>query len=146
MPPRPRQRVAASSIQSLVRDLVDQFDRPLDFYRELIQNAIDAGSNRIDVTLEWQPPDPAVPGAKVEGEPMGRAVIRVEDDGEGMDEHVIDEYLLVLFRSTKEDDFTKIGKFGIGFVSVFAPRPDLVRVYTSKGGESWRIDFPSYKR
>lgn len=118
----------------LVSDLIHQFEDPLTFYRELIQNSIDAGSNRIDVVLEHRPGRP------------GRAVIRVEDDGEGMDEHVIDNYLLVLFSSTKENDFTKIGKFGIGFLSVFAPKPELVRVYTSKSGQSWRLDFPSPKR
>ncbi|MBI2362335.1 MAG: ATP-binding protein, partial [Elusimicrobia bacterium] len=122
---------SASAVPSIVKDLVDQFDRPLDFFRELIQNAIDAGSNRIDVSVEH------------DGE---KAVIRVEDDGEGMDEYIIDNFLLVLFRSTKEEDFTKIGKFGIGFVSVFAPRPDMVRVYTAKNGESWRLDFPDYRR
>ncbi|MFH1723503.1 MAG: ATP-binding protein [Elusimicrobiota bacterium] len=127
---RPR-GAPASSVPSLVKDLVDQFDEPLNFFRELIQNAIDAGSNRVDVSLEHD-------GA--------RALIRVEDDGEGMDEYIIDNFLLVLFRSTKEDDYTKIGKFGIGFVSVFALRPDLVRVRTARNGESWRIDFPDYRR
>lgn len=122
---------AVSSVPGLVRDLVSQFDRPLDFYRELIQNAIDASTNRIDVVLSH------------DGE---RGLIRVMDDGEGMDERIIDDYLLVLFRSTKEGDFTKIGKFGIGFVSVFALQPQLVRVLTGKAGESWRLDFPSYQR
>jgi hypothetical protein len=130
MPPPKNARPAASSVPSLVKDLVDQFDRPLDFYRELIQNSIDAGANRVDVSLDYAD---------------GKAVIRVEDDGEGMDENIIDNYLLVLFSSTKENDFTKIGKFGIGFVSVFAPRPDMVRVYTAKNGQSWRLDFPSYQ-
>ncbi|MBI4423923.1 MAG: ATP-binding protein [Elusimicrobia bacterium] len=127
------ERTPTAAIPSLVKELVDQFDEPLNFYRELIQNSIDAGSNRIDVALEYR-------------EKEGRAVIHVEDDGEGMDENVINNYLLVLFKSTKEDDFTKIGKFGIGFVSVFAPQPDMVRLYTAKNGQSWRLDFPSYKR
>ena len=122
---------AASSVPSIVKDLVDQFDRPLDFLRELIQNSIDAASNRIDVSIDYD-------GSQV--------IVHVEDDGEGMDEYTIDNFLLVLFRSTKEEDFTKIGKFGIGFVSVFAPRPDMVRVYTAKNGESWRLDFPDYRR
>ena len=120
----------------MVRDLVRQFSDPLDFYRELIQNAIDAGSNRIDVRIQ------SVPLGK------GRllAKIQVEDDGEGMDERVIDDYLLVLFKSTKEDDLTKIGKFGIGFVSVFALSPKLVRLFTAKNAESWRLDFPSSRK
>ena len=119
----------------MVLDLVNQFSDTLAFYRELIQNAIDAGANRIDVSLEYVPQ----PGGH------GLAVMRVEDDGGGMDEDIIDNYLLVLFKSSKEDDLTKIGKFGVGFVSVFAPKPVLVRVYTAKNGESWRLDFPDYR-
>jgi hypothetical protein len=121
---------AASSVQGLVRELVHQFTDPLDFYRELIQNSIDAESNRISVTLDYKD---------------GRAVAGVEDDGVGMDGRIIDEFLLVLFRSTKDNDLTKIGKFGIGFVSVFAMAPERVQVFTAKNGESWRLDFPSYK-
>lgn len=120
----------------MVRDLVNQFSDSLAFYRELIQNAIDAGSNRVDVTLDYTP-DP-------QGGP-GMAVISVEDDGCGMDESVIDNYLLVLFKSSKEDDLTKIGKFGVGFLSVFALKPQLVRLYTAKNLQSWRIDFPDYR-
>lgn len=120
--------------QGMVRDLVNQFSDPYAFYRELVQNAIDAGSNRIDVTVEYLPE----PGG-------GTAVMRVEDDGGGMDEQVIDNFLLVLFKSSKEDDLTKIGKFGVGFLSVFAPKPCLVRVYTAKNLESWRIDFPDWR-
>ena len=84
------QTAPTTSAQALVHDLVEQFSNPLDFYRELIQNSTDAGSNRIDVSLEY-----------------------VEKDG--------------------------------GFVSIFAIKPELVRVHTAKSGESWRLDFPSYK-
>lgn len=120
----------------LVQDLVHQFSETLSFYRELIQNSIDAGSNRIDVALDY--------GTL----PSGRrgVIMSVEDDGEGMNEKIIDNYLLVLFRSTKDDDLTKIGKFGIGFVSVFAPKPQLVRVSTARDGESWRLDLHSVER
>lgn len=121
--------------QGMVLDLVNQFSDTLAFYRELIQNSIDAGSNRIDVSLEYV----LEPGGQ------GTAVMRVEDDGGGMDEDIIDNFLLVLFKSSKENDLTKIGKFGVGFLSVFAPKPFLVRVYTSKNMESWRLDFPSYR-
>ena len=141
-------RAGVSHVPGLVKDLVNQFDHPLDFYRELIQNSIDSGSNRVDVSLEYLSAGSA--HGAVAGLPApeagGWALVRVEDDGEGMDERVIDEYLLVLFRSTKEGDFTKIGKFGIGFVSIFAIQPQRVRLHTAKNGESWRLDFPSYER
>ena len=116
---------ATASVPGLVKDLVDQFSDPLAFYRELIQNSMDAGSNRVDVTLEYD-------------DKTGTARMAVEDDGEGMDERIIDEYFLVLFRSTKEDDLTKIGKFA-GIVSV-QPAADLVRS-TDQGGRIWRLDF-----
>lgn len=134
MPPPPRpDRSGALQVDDLVKELVHQFSESLSFYRELIQNSIDAGANRIDVALDYD----AV---------QGRAIMSVEDDGDGMNERILDGYLLVLFKSSKEDDLTKIGKFGIGFVSVFGPKPDLVRVSTARDGESWRLDFPSYKQ
>lgn len=141
-------KAGVSRVPGLVKDLVNQFERPLDFYRELIQNAIDSGSNRVDVSLEYLPAGskhPAVCGLPPPGEEGGWALICVEDDGEGMDERIIDDYLLILFRSTKEGDLTKIGKFGIGFVSIFAIHPQRVRLHTARGGESWRLDFPSYE-
>ena len=50
---RTRSRGAVSDAAGIVRDLVHQFDDPLHFLRELVQNSIDAGSNRIDVVLEF---------------------------------------------------------------------------------------------
>jgi len=114
----------------LLRDLVHQFSDPFAFYRELIQNSIDAGSARIEVRLRFTP-----------GATTGTATAVVQDWGEGMNRQVIDQYLLTKFRSSKEHDLTKIGKFGIGFLSVFAPAPDAVVVETGKDGESWRLLF-----
>lgn len=114
-------------------NLVDQFARPLDFLRELAQNSIDAGSPRIEVRLDWAA-DPADPG-------QGVLQIHVDDFGEGMDEAVIDDQLTRLFASSKEDDLTKIGKFGIGFTSIFAIRPEAVLLRTGKHGEFWELLF-----
>jgi hypothetical protein len=46
-----------------------------------------------------------------------------------------------LFASSKDGDATKIGKFGIGFASVFSIRPEAVVVDTARGGERWRVVF-----
>lgn len=116
----------------IVEELVHQFSDPFAFYRELIQNSIDAGSSRIEVSLTWRP-----------GTPKGLALITVADWGEGMNREVIENYLVTKFRSTKENDLTKIGKFGIGFVSIFSCKPDAVTVDTSRDGESWRVLFKS---
>lgn len=106
--------------------LVRQFTDPLACLRELIQNAIDAGSDLVEVRCFR------------DGE---HGVLEVQDHGEGMDASIIEKRLVRLFASTKDGDLTKIGKFGVGFVSVFALNPEAVCVDTAKGGERWRVVF-----
>lgn len=115
-------------IEDVFENLVGQFSDPFTFLRELIQNAMDAGSETVDVTVSYMPD-------------FGGVEVIVADSGEGMDLDIINERLTQLFSSTKEDDYTKIGKFGIGFVSVFALNPELVLVDTGRGGEFWRVAF-----
>ncbi|MBL9101183.1 MAG: ATP-binding protein [Myxococcales bacterium] len=114
-----------------VENLVTQFSSAFDFYRELVQNSIDAGSASVEVWLEY------TPGS--EGE--GTIAIHVDDFGEGMNEEIIDNQLTKLFASSKDGDLTKIGKFGIGFVSIFAPAPKAVLLHTGRGGEAWEVCF-----
>lgn len=128
MPPEP-----SNLAEQALANLVNQFARPLDFLRELAQNSIDAGSPRIDVTLAFDPPKP--------GAAEGVLRIGVDDYGEGMDEQIIDNQLTRLFSSTKEDDLTKIGKFGIGFTSIFAIKPEAVLLRTGRHGEHWELLF-----
>lgn len=119
---KPQVKAAGSALDMLVR----QFAQPLACLRELVQNAIDAGSNQVEVTLAKEP----------EG-----IRLSVSDTGEGMTEHIIETQLTRLFASSKEGDLTKVGKFGIGFVSVFALQPLAVVVDTGRQGESWRVLF-----
>ena len=121
---------AGDTSDDMVDQLVHQFSDPFAFYRELIQNGIDAGSARVEVVLKFEP-----------GRAKGVATAAVQDWGEGMNRHVIETYLLTKFRSSKENDLTKIGKFGIGFMSVFSPAPELVMVETGRDGEYWRLLF-----
>jgi len=116
-----------------LENLVRQFARPLDCLRELVQNSIDAGSPRVEVRLGWTPPKDA--------EVEGVLAITVEDFGHGMDEHVIDQELTRMFASSKAGDLSKIGRFGIGFTSVFAIAPDLVHLRTGRHGEGWELVF-----
>ena len=127
--PDATQSTPRSLAEQALANLVDQFARPLDFLRELVQNSIDAGSPRIDV---WVDHDAG-------SDDMGVLSICVEDHGCGMDEATIDEQLLALYASTKEGDLTKIGKFGIGFTSVFALRPERVLVRTGRHGTWWEL-------
>jgi hypothetical protein len=116
-----RMAVDAPRDQGIVGDIIAQFADPLAFYRELIQNSIDAGSPTAEVKLEYDP------SANV-------LRVAVRDRGEGMTRDILENQLLVLFRSTKEKDDSKIGKFGIGFTSVLAPNPEVVAVQTSRDG------------
>lgn len=116
-----------------LNNLVDQFADQYAFIRELVQNSIDAGSTRIDVQFEFMAP--------AAGAERGVTVLHINDTGEGMTREIIDTKLTRLFSSSKEDDFTKIGKFGIGFVSIFALEPKAVFVDTGRDGEYWRIYF-----
>lgn len=113
-----------------LENLVNQFARPMDFLRELVQNAIDAGSPRIEVAVRWSG-----------GRERGIVSLHVDDFGSGMNEAIIDDQLTRLFSSSKEGDLTKIGKFGIGFTSVFALRPQAVLVVTGRDGEGWEVLF-----
>ena len=109
----------------IVDDMVRQFADRHAFLRELVQNGIDAGATRIDVRLE-RGPDGAVRTS-------------VEDDGSGMTRAIIEGPLLTLFESSKESDSTKIGKYGIGFVSIFAIEPERVDVRTRTASEAWVV-------
>ncbi|CAN5746240.1 hypothetical protein BH11MYX3_BH11MYX3_25490 [soil metagenome] len=105
----------------IVGDVIAQFADPKAFFRELVQNAIDAGSPSVDIRIEHDTIEQ-------------KLHVTVRDRGEGMSRDTIENQLLVLFRSTKESDRTKIGKFGIGFASVLAPNPDVVIVQSARDG------------
>jgi hypothetical protein len=114
-------------------DLVNQFADPMSFFRELIQNSLDAGSGEVDIEIEFEPTS--------KDANAGAMIVIVTDYGEGMDRTIIDSQLTRLFSSSKDGDMTKIGKFGIGFVSVFAIEPEAVCVDTARSGEAWRVLF-----
>src|SRR5690606_4152467 len=96
-------------------------------------NSIDAGSGSIEIWLDFIADESGGAGGVIE--------IHVDDAGEGMNEAIIDDQLTTLFSSTKENDLTKIGKFGIGFVSVFALKPKGVLVQTGRDGQYWEVFF-----
>ena len=93
------------SVDDALDRLVNQFSDSMAFFRELIQNALDAGSEEVEIDFAYED---------------GKLVIHVDDWGAGMNREIIDTRLTRLFSSSKDGDRTKIGKFGIGFVSVFA--------------------------
>lgn len=127
---------AAVEVRNALDELVNQFADPMSFLRELVQNSIDAGTEEIEVRVERQ---------SGRGE-AGVTVINIDDWGEGMTREIIEKRLTRLFSSAKDGDMTKIGKFGIGFVSVFAIEPDAVCIDTAREGETWRILFGKDRR
>jgi len=116
------------SAAGAIERLVQQFAQPLAFLRELVQNSLDAGTTTVEIETGFD-------------EPSNCCFLTVRDNGSGMTERIIDEQLTRLFSSTKENDLTKIGKFGIGFVSIFAVKTDLIVLETGCDGESWRVLF-----
>ena len=128
---------AETGVDDALDELVNQFSDPLSFLRELVQNSIDAGSQEIEVSTTREP-------SSEDGQCV--AVIAVSDWGGGMTREIIESKLTRLFSSNKDGDRTKIGKFGIGFVSVFAIEPDAVCVDTSRDGETWRVLFDAERR
>ena len=102
--------------------------------RELVQNSLDAGSDRAEVVLETHT-DVGAEADEVVFE------LRLSDAGSGMDEAILDGGLTRLFASTKADDRTMAGGYGVGFVSVFAWEPEAVLVQTGRGGEAWELVF-----
>lgn len=115
-------------VEEVFKNLVDQFSDPFTCLRELVQNAMDAGTEVVEIKTSYLS-DP------------GGVCLEIRDFGEGMTRDIIDGKLTRLFSSDKENDLTKIGKFGIGFVSVFSLKPELVIVDTGRDGEYWRIAF-----
>ena len=129
----------------LVADMVRQFADPYAFLRELVQNGIDAGASAISVVVAVEAGvEPSIepgiePGIESGSESGDLVSTTVSDDGSGMTPEVIEGELLTLFSSSKEGDATKIGKYGVGFVSVLALSPEEVRVETWCGGGAWLV-------
>jgi hypothetical protein len=117
-----RDGVDAPNDRGIVGDVIAQFADPHAFYRELVQNSIDAGTADVAVDLVYD-------------ESAQRMRIAVRDRGEGMTRDIIENQLLVLFRSSKEKQQGKIGKFGVGFASVLSPNPEVVVVNTARDGK-----------
>jgi Histidine kinase-, DNA gyrase B-, and HSP90-like ATPase len=124
-----KRAAAPAPLPGLVADMVRQFADPYAFLRELVQNGMDAGAHRIAVRLE------RMPGAV--------CATSVADDGSGMSREDIEGPLLTLFSSSKEGDAGKIGKYGVGFVSVFAVQPERVEVETWSEQGAYRLHLRS---
>jgi len=109
------------------REEADRYgEDPWVFLRELVQNSRDADATRIDFTVE------------VDGD--GQTLV-CRDNGFGMTRQVIEEYLLRLYASNKEELTSAIGLFGVGFWSVLLFQPDMVRITSGDGRECHALEI-----
>ena len=137
-------------IRDNIRDIVDglskQFPEPEDSYREFVQNSIDADSPQIEIRHSTEEIDDNV----------SRFIVTFEDFGRGMSIIERESFFLKLFKSSKENNPIKIGKYGIGISSAFALNLEQFIADSSgyneetKKCDSWRLHIkdinsdPSY--
>ena len=98
------------NIEAIVADVSRQFKEAEDSYRELGQNSIDSETPQLNVNAIAIPID----------EHTSYLDVSFIDQGCGMTLEERDDFFLKLFKSSKENDESKIGKYGIGISSIFA--------------------------
>jgi hypothetical protein len=115
---------------------------PYVFLRELLQNSIDAIRMRREIIRKYAKFEPANLGVirvNVKHLNNNDAIIKWQDDGIGMDEYIIQNYLSVAGKSYyRSQDFEKVGldmdpisRFGIGILSCFIVA-DSIEIETYK--------------
>jgi hypothetical protein len=113
----------------LIENIGAQFANFREWIREYVVNAFDAKAT-------W---------CRVSGEQSGDTItIYVDDNGHGMDEKGVLDFM-TLFRSVKKGGYRKtIGRFGVGKASILAiPNLSKLSLQTSTGKESWYLDTHS---
>ena len=106
---------------------------PWIFVRELLQNARDAGADRVD--FEVIEGGPAAAG----GQP-GESMVICRDNGEGMSFEHARRYLFALYASSKETQQNQVGKFGVGFWSILRFEPSTIAIRSlPRQGEAWGV-------
>lgn len=110
MTPRPLYRADPDRLLRVLAE--SQFDDPFLAFRELYANALDATLGRRDASIRVE---------------LGPDRVVLEDSGPGLDAEAL-EALTTLGGSTRRGEAASIGRFGIGFVSVFAPELGVAQV------------------
>jgi len=134
---------------------------PYVFLRELLQNSVDAIRMRRAVLARHgiATEDFGLVTVEVEEEHDGEVLVTWRDDGIGMDEHIVRDYLAVAGKSYYHSaDFERedlpmdpIARFGIGILSCFmvADRVEIetcMDPYFLASGDALRITIPSTSR
>lgn len=102
------------------------------FLREWVQNSRDAGAGEValraavDMDSEW---------------------VECMDDGVGMSDAEMRQYLFRLYASSKEQDAQSIGFFGVGFWSILLFEPSWILIESCKGDQAtaYRLDCETFE-
>ena len=116
----------AQARQDDLEEIIRSFSDPFSFLQELVHNAVDAGASRVDFDLETRP--------------RNIFLLNVRDDGLGMTRSDLKEKLLQL-QSRPDVEPERLGRYGNGFLSLFALKPKAVVLDTGRAGESTRLFF-----
>lgn len=113
-------------IAGLLRALTEQFPEPLLCVRELVQNAADAGAQKIEVDVAYD---------------AARSLFRlsVRDDARGMNSREVEGYLTIGF--SDKDPSKDRGRFGVGKLSPYALGISRMVVETCDGHLTHRLTF-----
>lgn len=130
------------------------YANPYVFIRELLQNAIDAC--RLNAYLHDLEPDEMEVRISAWEDREGNYWLRVDDNGVGMDQHIIEKYFLGVGRSYYSSDelraeilrkqkpqrnFVPISRFGVGVLSTFIVG-DRIEVSTRRRLPDGRLAAP----
>ena len=112
--------------QAAVREAARYGTDPWVFLRELLQNARDAGANRVAITT------------RIDDD---LEEITVADNGDGMTRKHAQRFLFTLFASSKGAGDRMAGVFGVGFWSILAFEPDVIVLRSRARGEArgWEV-------
>ena len=104
------------SITGRIKEALDDYDQDIDVFKEMIQNAEDAGASEIKFVIDWRNHPTECLLTKEMKAWQGPALL-VYNDTVFSDEDFIN--ICEIAGASKKIDPTKIGRFGVGFCSVY---------------------------
>ena len=103
-------------ITTRLKNILNEYKEGVGVFRELVQNADDAGANEVQFVLDWRshPTERVLSSGMAECQ--GPALL-VYNDAVFTDDDL--QNISKLAGATKKEDLEKIGRFGLGFSSVY---------------------------
>ena len=104
------------SITGRIKEALEDYDQDIDVFKEMIQNAEDAGASEIKFVIDWRN-HPTEYLLTTEMEAWQGPALIVYNNAVFRDEDFIN--ICEIAGASKKIDPTKIGRFGVGFCSVY---------------------------